>query len=293
VAILSARQGWHTDQLTQALRARGASAAVLSYDSQIARLGMATPATENRPLGLDVDAVLARIIPSGSLEQIIYRVDALHWLEDSGVRVMNSPRSIERSVDKFYASALLEQAGLTVPETVVCERSEDAMAAFRTMRDVVVKPLFGSMGLGMVRVSDEEIAWRVFRALDAVRGVYYLQRTIDHGGRDVRVFVIGGRVLGAIEREAPPQGPEWRTNYSRGGRVTALDLPSRMEEAALCATYAVGADYAGVDLLPARDGTLYALEVNGIPGWGGLQSATGLDVAGAIVDHLLRQFAGG
>ena len=102
---------------------------------------------------------------------------------------MNSPRAIERSVDKFYTSALLERAGLATPETVVCERSEDAIAAFREMRDVIVKPLFGSMGLGMVRVTDEEMAWRVFRALDAIRGVYYLQRTIDHGGRDVRAFV--------------------------------------------------------------------------------------------------------
>ena len=189
VTILSARQGWHTDELSRALRERGATANVVPYETLVARFGRSTPSASGRPLGLEADAVLARIIPSGSLEQIIYRVDALHWLEDSGVHVMNSPRTIERTVDKFYTSALLEQAGLATPETVVCERSEDAMAAFREMGDVIVKPLFGSMGLGMVRVSDEEIAWRVFRALDAVRGVYYLQRTIDHRGRDVRVFV--------------------------------------------------------------------------------------------------------
>ena len=71
------------------------------------------------------DIVLARIIPNGSLEQIIYRVDALHWLEDNGARVINSPRAIERTVDKFYTSALLQQAGLTTPETIVCERIDD------------------------------------------------------------------------------------------------------------------------------------------------------------------------
>src|SRR5208283_5701782 len=135
-----------------------------------------------------------------------------------------------------------------------------------SMGDVIVKPLFGSMGLGMVRVSDEEIAWRVFRALDAVRGVYYVQRTIDHGGRDVRVFVVGDRVLGAIERLVPEGDgggrPQWRTNFSRGGRVRALALSRELATAALRAAEAVGADYAGVDLLPAVDGTLYALEVN-------------------------------
>jgi RimK family alpha-L-glutamate ligase len=233
--------------------------------------------------------VLARIIPAGSLEQIIYRVDALHWLEDAGVRVLNSPRAIERSVDKFYTSALLQMAGLATPETVVCERSEDAISAFRTMGDVIVKPLFGSMGLGMVRVHDEEIAWRVFRALDAIRGVYYLQRTIRHGGRDVRAFVVGDRVIGAIERRSPDAGPQWRTNYSRGGSVRALGLSPAWTELAVRAARAVGADYAGVDLLPAEDGTVYALEVNAIPGWRGLQEATGIDVA----DEIARLAVGG
>jgi RimK family alpha-L-glutamate ligase len=295
VAILSARKGWHTDQLCRAITARGATPELLTYESLVARLGTAGHAVQPagqevaRPFTLGADVVLARIIPSGSLEQIIYRVDALHWLEDAGVRVVNSPRAIERSVDKFYTSALLQMAGLATPETVVCERSEDAIAAFRTMGDVIVKPLFGSMGLGMVRVHDEEVAWRVFRALDAIRGVYYIQRTIDHGGRDIRAFVVGDRVIGAIERRSPDTGPQWRTNYSRGGAVRALSLSAGWTELAVRAAHAVGADYAGVDLLPAEDGTVYALEVNAIPGWRGLQEATGVDVA----DELARLAVGG
>ncbi|MFI5248522.1 MAG: RimK family alpha-L-glutamate ligase [Gemmatimonadales bacterium] len=305
VAILSARKGWHTDQLCRAISARGATAELLAYEGLIARLGTAGHASEpanaaasgaaasgavvSAPFAIGADVVLARIIPAGSLEQIIYRVDALHWLEDAGVRVVNSPRAIERSVDKFYTSALLQMAGLATPETVVCERSEDAIAAFRTMGDAIVKPLFGSMGLGMVRVHDEEIAWRVFRALDAIRGVYYLQRTIDHGGRDIRAFVVGDRVIGAIERRSSDTGPQWRTNYSRGGAVRALTLSPAWAELAVRAARAVGADYAGVDLLPAEDGTVYALEVNAIPGWRGLQEATGIDVA----DELARLAVGG
>ena len=306
VVILSARTGWHTDELCRALAERQHTSRVLPYEGLLARFGVTNGAglqsgatgelsSEGTAI-LDADAVLARIIPNGSLEQIIYRMDALHWIERRGVPVMNSPRAIERSVDKFYTTALLQEAGLPTPETVVCEGAADAMAAIRAMlgrrshgegsSDVIIKPIFGSMGHGLVRVSDPDVAFRVVRSLEhaQVRAVFYLQRAVDHGGRDVRVFVVGGRVLGAIERRAP-EG-EWRTNVSRGGSARAFTLPPEWEELALSAAAAVGADYAGVDLLPSREGPVFVLEVNGIPGWQGLQHATGLDVAGAIVKHL-------
>jgi RimK family alpha-L-glutamate ligase len=303
VVILSARTGWHTDELCRALAERQHTSRVLPYEGLLARLGATSGAgLQSGTIGelssegaaiLDADAVLARIIPNGSLEQIIYRVNALHWIEKRGVPVMNSPRAIERSVDKFYATALLQEAGLPTPETVVCEGAADAMAAVRTMlgspadgEGVVIKPIFGSMGHGLVRVSDPDVAFRVVRSFEhaQVRAVFYLQRAVDHGGRDVRVFVVGGSVLGAIERRAP-EG-EWRTNVSRGGSARAFTLPPEWKEMAISAAAAVGADYAGVDLLPSREGQVFVLEVNGIPGWQGLQHATGLDVAGAIVKHL-------
>jgi RimK family alpha-L-glutamate ligase len=289
VAILSARTGWHTDQLCRALAERQHTGRVLPYEGLVARLDAGRRVTgglssENAAV-LDADAVLARIIPDGSLEQIIFRVDVLHWIEERGVPVMNSPRAIERSVDKFYTTALLQEAGLPTPETVVCEGVGDAMAAVRAMGDVIVKPIFGSMGHGMVRVSDPDVAFRVLRSLQQVRAVFYVQRAVDHGGRDVRVFVVGGTVLGAIERRAPDG--EWRTNVSGGGSARPFDLPPAWAELALRAAAAVGADYAGVDLLPSREGAVFVLEVNGIPGWHGLQQATGLDVAGAIVEHLV------
>ena len=288
IAILSARQGggWHTDQLCRALAARGHEGRVLPYEGLVSRFGGTGP--PHSVAGEDLascSAVLARIIPAGSLEQIIVRVDALHALEERGMAVINSPRTIERTVDKLWTTALLAHAGLRVPETVVCEHPDEAMAAFRALGDVIVKPLFGSMGLGMVRVSDEEMAFRVFRTLETLRSVYYLQRAIDHDGCDLRVFVVGGRVIGAIERSAPG----WKTNLARGGRARAVTLPAAQVEAALTAARAVGADYAGVDLLPARDGTVYVVEVNGIPGWRGLQETTSSDVAGAIVEHLLER----
>ena len=290
VTILSARTGWHTDELLRALTERRHSGVVVPYEALVARVasrGKLVSLQAGPDQLLDADAVLARIIPNGSLEQIIYRVDALHWLEDRGLRVMNSPRTIERCVDKFYTSALLHEAGLETPETVVCERVDDAMNAVREMGDVIVKPLFGSMGHGMVRVSDPDTAFRVFRALEMTRAVFYVQRMIEHAGCDVRAFVVGHRVVAAIERRARDGG--WRTNVSLGGEVRAVDLSPSQCRMAVDAARAVGADYAGVDLLPALDGTTYVLEVNGIPGWSGVQTTTSTDVAGEIVDHLLAK----
>lgn len=280
--ILASREGWHTQELTRALTARGHSWDLVPYEGLTASLG-GRPGLRSGAAELDrADVVLPRIIPAGSLEQIVFRMDALHRLSERGVRVVNAARAIERTVDKFWTSALLEQCGLPTPETIVCERPEEAMAAFRALGDVIVKPLFGSMGLGMVRVADEEMAYRVAQTIETIRGVFYLQRTIEHEGRDVRVFVLGGRVLAAIERRAHG----WRTNIARGAVGRPISLPEEWAAMALRAAAAVGAEYAGVDLLPARDGTVYVLEVNGVPGWEGLQQATGIDVAGALVDHI-------
>jgi RimK family alpha-L-glutamate ligase len=283
VAILSASTGWHTDELCRALADHGHAGVVLPYEKLVGRLpgGLSS---ETVPI-LEADAVLARIIPGGSLEQVIYRVDALHWIEERGVPVINSPRTIERCVDKFYTTALLHDSGLPTPDTVVCEQIDDAIAAVRSMGECIIKPIFGSLGHGMVRVSEPEVARRILRSLEQTRAVLYVQKAIDHGGRDIRVFIVGGAVLGAIERRAADG--EWRTNVAIGGAATPFELPEEWAQLAVRAANVVGADYAGVDLLPSRDGRIFVLEVNGIPGWEGFQKATGIDVAGAIVGQLV------
>jgi RimK family alpha-L-glutamate ligase len=302
LSILSVKSGWHTDELCRALSERGHVGVVVPYEGLVARIGFRGGSEDPRPRPSDgsdaplrsegvpiveADAVLARIIPSGSLEQIIYRVDALHWIEERGVPVINSPRAIERAVDKFYTSALLHEAGLPTVDTVVCERAADAMAAVRELGDVVIKPIFGSMGHGITRVSDPEVAFRIVKALETTRAVFYVQRAIDHGGRDFRLFVIGGRVLAAIERRAAED--DWRSNVARGAAALPFDPPATWQDLAVRAAAAIDADYAGVDLLADREGRVFVLEVNGIPGWEGLQRATGVDVAGAIVDHAVAR----
>ncbi len=285
IVTLASKSGWHTDELDRAARQHGHQHLVARYEHLAGSFG-GRRGLQSGSIDLErADVVLARIIPSGSLEQIIHRVDALHQLSERGVHVVNTARAIERSVDKFWTTGLLERAGLPVPDTRTCETPDAAMEAYRALGgDVIVKPLFGSMGLGMLRVTEEDLAWRVFRTIERIQGVYYLQRMIPHEGRDVRAFVVGRRILGAIERRAPG----WRTNVSRGGAATAIELPAAHAELALRAAASIEADYAGVDLLTGNDGTTYVLEVNGIPGWEGLQHATGLDVAGAIVEHAVQ-----
>jgi RimK family alpha-L-glutamate ligase len=241
-------------------------------------------AVRSREVSLDdCDAVIVRGIPRGSLEQVIFRVDALHALEARGVTCVNGPRALERTVDKFLASALLARAGVVTPRTIACERVEDALEAFEELGgDVIVKPLFGSMGAGMTRVDDADVAHRVFHALAVERAVYYLQEALPHDGRDLRALVVGGGVLAAIERV----GSGWRANLARGARARGTSLSAEQERLCLDAAQVLGADYAGVDLLRAADGRDYVLELNSIPGWHGLQQATGADVAAALVEHV-------
>jgi RimK family alpha-L-glutamate ligase len=274
VAILGSTGGWHAQRLERALTARGHECSFAPVTRMVGRVdgGVAVRGLET------CDAVVVRGMPRGSLEQVIFRVDALHALAAVGVRVVNAATAIERTVDKFLASALLTAAGVATPRTVVCERAEDALEAFAELgSDVVVKPLFGSMGFGMTRIDDADVAARVFRALELERAVYYLQETLT--GMDVRALVVGGRVVGAIERV----GDGWRANLARGASARALELDDPRRHLCVQAAAAVGADYAGIDLLGDQ-----VLEVNGIPGWHGLERACGVDVAAALVEHLER-----
>ncbi|MCC7361549.1 MAG: RimK family alpha-L-glutamate ligase [Anaerolineales bacterium] len=283
VALLSRGRGWHTDDLQRALAARGHVGVLLPITHLAGRLGPASQLDSAGQSLDDFDVVLVRLIPRGSLEQLIFRLDALHLLAARAVRVVNSPTALERTVDKYYTSGLLAQAGLPTPRTLVCESRAAALAAFAELgRDVIVKPLFGSMGLGLARLQDEAVAYRVFQALELERAVYYVQETIPHPGRDLRAFVIGGQVVAAMARVAPG----WRTNLAQGARPEPVNLTPEQTDLCLRAAAAVGADYAGVDLLPAADGSLYVLEVNGIPGWQGLRQVTPVDIAARLVAHL-------
>src|SRR5262249_15545399 len=232
------------------------------------------------------EAILVRTMPPGSLEQIVFRMDALQRVQTAGRRVLNPPLALETCIDKYLASARLSDAGLPLPRTSVCQDADSAMETLdRLGGDVVVKPLFGSEGRGMIRVSDKETAWRAFRTLERLQAVLYLQDFIAHPGWDLRAFVLGNRVLAAMRRHATNG---WRTNVAQGGRAESISLTAEEERLALQAARAVGATVAGVDLLPRPDGGYVVLEVNAVPGWRALAPATGVDVAAAMINHLTQ-----
>jgi ribosomal protein S6--L-glutamate ligase len=275
VGVLAGRDGWHARDLERAAGQLGHHATIVDF-----RKLHASVAGAGDPLA-GFDAVLVRTMPPGSLEQVVFRMDLLHRAQAAGQRVINPPAALETCVDKYLASARLHAAGLPVPPTVVCQDAETALEAFHVLgEDVVVKPLFGSEGRGMVRVSDAELAWRTFRTLERTQAVLYVQKFIAHPGWDLRAFVIGDRVLTAMRRHA--RGG-WRTNVAQGGRAEPVRLSAGEESLTLAAARAVAAPVAGVDLLPDGRGNWFVLEVNAVPGWRALAGVTAIDVAAEIV----------
>ena len=288
-AVLSTPDSWYFKDLARAagdrhqltpLAFRGLSAGVLQPEGS-------QPQTVFRAGDIsldDFDAVLVRTMPPGSLEQVVFRMDVLGRLEASGTPVINSARAIETAVDKYLASAKLEAAGLTVPRTVACQTLDSAMNAFHDLgRRVVIKPLFGSEGRGIARIDDEALALRAFKMLEQLGAVIYVQEFIAHEGCDLRLLVIGQRVVGM--RRCNPL--DWRTNVSRGATTEPFEVTSKLGELALTAAGAVGAHIAGVDLLPGVDGKLYAIEVNAVPGWKALAATAQVDIAKMVLQHIV------
>jgi RimK family alpha-L-glutamate ligase len=283
--VASDRREWHVQRLMEELTNRDVEAYVFPATRFYSKVGSRPRVTVRGYSIDDYDAVIVRKVPGGTAEQVFYRMDVLHRLEDLGVYVINPADAIERAVDKYYTSTLLEDAGIRTPRTVVTESFDEALGAFEELGgDVVVKPLFGSLGMGMTRISDPEVAYRVFRALDMAQSVYYLQEFISHGNEDVRAFVVGGEVVASMLRTAVG----WKTNISAGATARPCALDGELVELSVKAAEAIGLDYSGVDILRSeKDGQRYVIELNSTPGWQGLQTVTERNIAGAVVDFIL------
>ena len=285
LGVLGNSESWYVADLQRVAHARGHVCERLEFPRLIGAAGGALVSAQHGADDLlDYDAVIVRTMPPGSLEQVVFRMDLLHQLVEAGVQVLNSPRSLECAVDKYLTTARLARVGLPVPETIVCEGFEEALAAFHTLGgDVVVKPLFGSEGRGIVRVSDPDLAHRVFRTLERIDSVLYLQRFVRHPGYDIRVLILGGQVLGSMKRISDT---DFRTNVSRDAR-TEVHTPTAIEiDYAQRAVVCTGATLAGVDLLYDENGKLFVIEVNAVPGWQAFARTTGIDVAQRVIEWI-------
>jgi RimK family alpha-L-glutamate ligase len=286
-AILASPESWYFRDLA---RAAGAEHEVvcLPFSEMQSRLERTGPTVVTTG-GVDLatfDAVLVRTMPPGSLEQVVFRMDALAQLEARGVVVLNPPKGVEVAVDKFLTSARLAAAGLTTPRTMVCQTVDDALRAFAELGgDVVLKPLFGSEGRGITRLTDEALALRAFKMLAQLGAVLYVQEFIPHAGYDCRLLVLGDELL-AMKRTS---ATDWRTNVSRGATTEAFKPGDDLCAMARQAAAAVGAPIAGVDLLLGRDGNWYVLEVNAVPGWKALARTLEVDVARRVLEFTAAQ----
>lgn len=278
---------WHARRLKEAMEERGARVSTTTlkacaFDTS-SGCGLDIPGFD----GALPDGAFVRSISTGSLEQITFRLGILHALRESGVRVWNDARVIERCVDKSTATFLFQAAGLPVPRTVTVEGRDCAAAYVEKRNPTVSKPLFGSQGNGVCRIASPQD----LPAADARGGVYYLQDYVgmasDTEFQDWRILVSGGRVLGAMTR----RGEQWVTNIHQGAVPTAYDPDEKMQALALAAAKATGADYAGVDLIAGPDGQLLVLEINSNPAWKGLQKVCDTDIAASLASDFLTSLS--
>jgi tetrahydromethanopterin:alpha-L-glutamate ligase len=290
IAIITDDPGWHGRQLTAALKDHGLDSQYLSLTDCVIEISgegqeLTFPGFDALPLGIFV-----RGVPGGSLEQVIFRLDILHALHDMGVTVYNTPRAIERTVDKPLTSLLLSRSGLPTPTTWICESSEHANAILeretREGRQLVLKPLFGSQGIGVHLVDnqsglihDEKFA-----------GIYYLQRFIERENNeftDIRVLVIDGMAKAAMLR----RGEDWLTNRAQGASCETIKINNEIANLAESACKVLDIDYAGVDLMQDKHGQFYIIEVNSIPAWYGLQNVVDFNIASCLIDSFVKHIA--
>ena len=282
VTLLGERGGWHIERLAEAFGRHGHTVEVVSWQAIGAAVGPAGLRFAPDALAT-ADVVAVRGMPGiGSgpqrLEEVIFRMDALAQLEAAGTPVVNKPRVLEIAIDKYLSLAMLAWAGIRVPQTIVVQGEASARRAWDQLGgSCVAKPLFGSRGRGISRITSDSEATAI-----GAGGVAYLQEFIPHPGWDLRILVVGDDAF-AMRRVAV--AGEWRTNVSLGGRPEAVEVPAEVIAIARHAAATVGATIAGVDILPGPDGPV-VLEVNAVPAWRGLQSVVDTDLTEAVAHEV-------
>ena len=288
LAILGSAKSWHVAELLKASSSNNIRAAVIDWET-IGSLAI-SHGEKFWPNSLHTaDAILVRTMPAGTLEQVISRMDILARLAIRGSVVLNNPKSLESAIDKYVTTTRLIDAGVPVPPSAIVQSSADLeQCTVQFGDDVVLKPIFGSNGQGLFRLECDN---KPLPPFFSETGVAVAQQYIANDGWDARILVVGTEAF-AMRRIAADG--EWRTNIARGGKAELFTPPSEWIQLAHAATQAVGAHIAGVDILPGRDGSIWVLEVNAVPGWRALQTVTSKNISAAILstvrDHFNKNF---
>ncbi len=234
----------------------------------------------------DMHGIIVRTIGFGTGDQITYRISLLEHFEDAGIYVMNPAYSFRRAKDKYATLTALQKAGIRVPRTYIGENLEAAIAFVEEVGDVIVKPMIGARGMGAVHAEMPALTYRAMKFIHQLGQVLYVQEMIPKPDRDIRAFVIGDEVVGAMYRYLPKDiEGEWRTNVHGGGRAEMVDLDDEYYECAIRTAETLKLDYTGIDILESPDGPC-VIEANASPSWSALSRVTGIDIAGMIIDKL-------
>ncbi|HET7754718.1 MAG TPA: RimK family alpha-L-glutamate ligase [Anaeromyxobacteraceae bacterium] len=283
IAILSRnRKLYSTRRLVEASRAHGHRTRVLDTLHCSLVLARDTPQVfyEGAPVE-HVDVVVPRI--GASITG--YGLSVVNQFDMMGVPILNNSVPIARSRDKLRALQLLSRFGIDIPRTVMCRFKEEVALAVEQVGGLpcIVKLLQGTQGVGVLIASSMDEVQGMLDTLWTLGQEILLQEFVaESRGKDVRALVVGDRVVAAMRRTAR-QG-EFRSNLHRGGEAERLDLPADYADAAVKAARVIGLEVAGVDMLESRTGPKI-MEVNSSPGFEGLESATGVDCASAVVEH--------
>ena len=237
-----------------------------------------------RPLS-DYDAVLPRIGSSITY----FGTAVVRQFEQMDVYTPNTANGISNARDKLRATQILSRHNIDMPATAFVRSRADVRPAIERVggAPVVIKLLEGTQGIGVILAPEIKVAEAIIETLHSTRQNVLIQRFVQESrGRDIRALVVGDRVVAAMRRSAT--GDEFRSNVHRGGSVEAVELSTEYEQAAVRSAQIMGLKVAGVDMLMGSDGPL-VMEVNSSPGLQGIETATNLDVAGAIIDFIANQ----
>ncbi|GAB3831658.1 30S ribosomal protein S6--L-glutamate ligase [Hymenobacter jeollabukensis] len=283
LAILSREPKlYSTRRLVEAAELRGHQVEVIDHLLCNLVLEKSTPGIiyEGRRLE-DFDAVIPRIGASVTF----YGTAVVRQFEMMKVRTAIESQAIVRSRDKLRSMQILARAGVGMPKTAFTNYSDEVPEMIRQVggAPVIIKLLEGTQGLGVVLAETEKAAQSVIEAFHNLKARIIVQEFIaESKGADLRAFVVNGEVVGAMKRQG--KEGEFRSNLHRGGTGMLVKLSRAEKAAALLATKALGLGIAGVDMLQSKRGPL-VLEVNSSPGLEGIEKATGLDIAGKIIEY--------
>ncbi len=273
---------YSTHRLKEAALERGHDVRVVDYLRCYMNITSAKPKVLFRGEELHFDAVIPRIGASYTF----YGTAVVRQFEMMNVYPVNESQAIDRSRDKLRSLQLMARSGVGLPVTSFAHSTQDIDGLLEVVggAPVVVKLLEGTQGLGVVLAETKKAAESVigaFRQLDA--NILVQEFIKEAKGADIRAFVVGGKVVAAMRRQGAPG--EFRSNLHRGGSAEKIKLTSIERATAIRAAKTMGLNVAGVDLLQSNHGPL-VLEVNSSPGLEGIEAASGLDVAGRIIEFI-------